>query len=75
MIYNEDNHSDGETKATDDAATASAASAATAATATAATATARVCFQQLPQHLRLGIFHCLTYPCNLPKLCTCKLYL
>ena len=55
MIHNENNHSAGETKATDDAATA------TAATATAATATARVCFQQLPRHLRLGIFHCLTY--------------
>ena len=50
MIHNENNHSAGETKATDDAATA-----------TAATATARVCFQQLPRHLRLGIFHCLTY--------------
>jgi hypothetical protein len=55
MIHNENNHSAGETKATDDAATA------TAATATAATATASVCFQQLPRHLRLGIFHCLTY--------------
>ena len=40
------NPSAGETKATGDAATA-----------TAATATARVCFQQLPRHLRLGIFH------------------
>ena len=50
MIHNENNHSAGETKATDDAATA-----------TATAVTARVCFQQLPRHLRLQIFHCLTY--------------
>jgi hypothetical protein len=50
MIHNENNHSAGETKAMDDAATA-----------TDATATASVCFQQLPRHLRLGIFHCLSY--------------
>jgi hypothetical protein len=66
MIHNENNHSAGETKATDDAATA------TAATATAATATARVCFQQLPRHLRLGIFHCLTYRNYVLVSPTCK---
>ena len=68
MIHNENNHSAGETKATDDAATA------TAATATAATATARVCFQQLPRHLRLGIFHCLTYRNYVLVSPTCRMF-
>jgi hypothetical protein len=78
MIHNENNHSAGETKATDDAVTATAATAtaatATAATATAATATARVCFQQLPRHLRLGIFHCLTYRNYLLVSPTCTMF-
>ena len=68
MIHNENNHSAGETKATDDAVTA------TAATATAATATARVCFQQLPRHLRLGIFHCLTYRNYVLVSPTCRMF-
>ena len=63
MIHNENNHSAGETKATDDAATA-----------TAATATARVCFQQLPRHLRLGIFHCLTYRNYVLVSPTCRMF-
>ena len=63
MIHNENNHSAGETKATGDAATA-----------TAATATARVCFQQLPRHLRLGIFHCLTYRNYVLVSPTCRMF-
>ena len=63
MIHNENNHSAGETKATDDAATA-----------TAATATARVCFQQLPRHLRLGIFHFLTYRNYVLVSPTCRMF-
>ena len=65
MIHNENNHSAGETKATDDAATA---------TTTGATATARVCFQQLPRHLRLGIFHCLTYRNYVLVSPTCRMF-
>ena len=57
------NPSAGETKATGDAATA-----------TAATATARVCFQQLPRHLRLGIFHCLTYRNYVLVSPTCRMF-
>jgi len=66
MIHNENNHSAGETKVTDDAATATAA--------TAATATARVCFQQLPRHLRLGIFHFLTYRNYVLVSLTCRMF-
>ena len=61
MIHNENNHSAGETKATDDAATATA-------------ATARVCFQQLPRHLRLGIFHFLTYRNYVLVSPTCRMF-
>ena len=63
MIHNENNHSAGETKATDDAAAA-----------TATAVTARVCFQQLPRHLRLGIFHCLTYRNYVLVSPTCKMF-
>ena len=63
MIHNKNNHSAGETKATGDAATA-----------TAATATARVCFQQLPRHLRLGIFHFLTYRNYVLVSPTCRMF-
>ena len=63
MIHNENNHSAGETKATDDAATA-----------TATAVTARVCFQQLPRHLRLQIFHCLTYRNYVLVSPTCRMF-
>jgi hypothetical protein len=66
MIHNKNNHSAGETKATGDAATATAA--------TAATATAGVCFQQLPRHLRLGIFHFLTYRNYVLVSPTCRMF-
>ena len=58
-LYHENNHSVGETKSTGDSATA----------------TARVvCFQKLPQHLRLQIFHSLTYRNYLLVSPTCTMF-
>ena len=59
-LYHENNHSVGETKSTGDSATA----------------TARVvCFQKLPQHLRLQIFHSLTYRNYLLVSPTCTMFI
>ena len=58
-LYHENNHSVGETKSTGDSATA----------------TARVvCFQKLPQYLRLQIFHSLTYRNYLLVSPTCTMF-
>ena len=58
-LYHENNHSVGETKSTGDSATAT---------------TRVVCFQKLPQHLRLQIFHSLTYRNYLLVSPTCTMF-
>jgi hypothetical protein len=58
MTHNENTHSVGETKSTD----------------AAATATASVCFQKIPRHLRLRIFHSLTYRNHLLLSPTCTMF-